>query len=473
MTPFDISLLAPLLILAGGGLVLLMAGAFSGSGRGTAALAAVVLAGTLAALVANPATGSLSAMYGTESLLTITPYSLLALLLLVLLAPLVLPLFVDGFRGRACKPELAVLLVLSVSGMGLLVGASHMITFYMGLELMSFPLYILAAFDRTNAKSSEAGLKYFVLGSLASALTLFGMALLFAATGKLGFAGLADTIAAAATQPLVLVGGLLVLVGVVFKLSVVPFHMWTPDVYEGSPTPITALMSSLPKIAALVLLVRLLAGPLAPLQAFWLPGLQVLAMASMAVGASVALMQKNLKRLLAWSTIANVGFMLVGVLAHSAAGAAGVLFYGFTYALTSLGLFAGILLASAETTDHLKGLFTRAPWLAAGLALNLFSLAGVPPLAGFMAKLNVFAPAVNAGLTPLVVVAVLMSVVACAYSLMLVKTMYFEAPTTAVPLLRRRGLEVVLLVAALVNVVLGLFPGILLQAARAASGGVL
>jgi NADH-quinone oxidoreductase subunit N len=225
-------------------------------------------------------------------------------------------------------------------------------------------------------------------------------------------------------------------------------------------------MSSLPKIAAVAILLRLLAGPLAPELALWQPGLQILAASSMVVGSVVAIVQRNLKRLLAWSTIANVGFILVGAASGNPEGAAGTLFYVTVYAVTSLGLFAGIMLAYAETTEHLKGLAHRAPWLATGLAINLFSLAGVPPLAGFMGKLNVFVPAIHAGMVPLVVVGVLASVVACFYSLYLIKLMVFEEPTTAVPLLRRRGLEVVLTVSALINLALGLLPGMLYDALR-------
>lgn len=472
MTMLDMTIVGPLLILAVAALAMLMVGAFTQSGRSVAALGGVGLLATAGVMLFAPALGAVGVVGEGSPLLFVTPFSHMVGLMMVLVTALAVPLFVDHFRGKACKPELFVLMMLSLVGAFVLVQASHMLTMYMGLELMSFPLYILAAFVRNDAKSSEAGLKYFVLGGLASGLMLFGIALLYAATGKLGFVGLHAQLAMGAMTPLVLVGAAFVLVGALFKLSVVPFHMWTPDVYEGAPTPVTALMASLPKIAAFALLMRLLAGPFAGFTAQWQMALAVLAGAGMLLGAVVAVVQQNIKRLLAWSTIANVGFMLAGIVAASAQGNAAVLFYVFVYAVTSVGLFAGILLAYAETLPDLKGLATRAPWLAAGLLVNLFSLAGVPPLAGFMAKLDVFMAAVKAGYVGLAVVGVLASVVACFYSLYLIKVMYFEAPATAAPLLNRRGLEVALGLSVLVNVLLGVFPTVLSDVTAAVGGMV-
>jgi NADH-quinone oxidoreductase subunit N len=343
-----------------------------------------------------------------------------------------------------------------------LISSSHFVSFYLGFELMSFPLYILAAFLRKDAKSSEAGLKYFVLGSLTSALMLYGISLLYAQTGQLGFAALSPSLTLLPSNPLILIALAMTAIALIFKLSVVPFHMWTPDVYQGAPTPVTAVMASLPKLAATAALVRLLSGAFIPLAATWQPALAVLAAFGMVAGSTLAILQTDLKRLLAWSTIAQVGFLLTGVVANSGAGAHGALFYVTIYGITMLGTFAALMAAGIQTTAQLKGLGGTRPYLAAALLVYLFSLAGIPPLAGFFAKFTVFAAAVAAGYTWLAVVAVVCSAIAAFYSLWLIKLMYFDAAETT-PQNSPKNISGIAYAAALAValVVLGIFPNLL------------
>jgi NADH-quinone oxidoreductase subunit N len=478
MTPQDLLLLAPILILAIASLKLLMVGSFTRSANATGVLAGASCLVAAAVLVYLPSTGPVFPLEGGGHLVQFSPFGNMASLLMLLLALPCLPLLAGGLKGKAHRPEVYVLLVLSLTGMLLLVSAANLLTLYMGLELMSFPLYILAAYLRDDAKSSEAGLKYFVLGSLATGLMLFGISLLFASIGTLSFNGLFGAINrdlfGGNIPPLVLMGATLTLLGALFKLSVVPFHMWTPDVYEGAPTPVTAIMGVLPKLAAFVLLVRLLHGPFAGLQYLWQPALAYLAIASMLVGGTLAVVQTNLKRLLAYSTIANVGFIMVGVVAATAQGSSGVLFYLAVYAVTTLGIFATLMASGAHTVDDLKGLAQRSPWLAASFLLFLFSLAGVPPLAGFMGKLTVFMAAVQAGYAPLAIVGVLASVIALFYSLWLVKVIYFDAPEAdAKPLPAiHPALPSVIMLAAVVTLALGLFPVILTDFTLPAAAGI-
>lgn len=439
--PSDILMLLPLLptiLLGVGACAMLMVGAFTRSTAATVMAALGFLGGALALLVWAPVTGPVGLENG-PALFNVSPFTNVASVLLVVGALVAIPVLHTGLVARGLyRPEAYVLLVLMLTGATLLPAANHMLGLYVALELMSFPLYILCAWARDDAKSSEAGLKYFVLGSLASGMLLFGISLLYAATGSLDFYTL-SMLLSQPIQALAWFGIILVLVGVAFKLSLAPFHMWTPDVYEGAPTPVTALMSALPKLAAFALLVRLLAGPFGgAVGATVGQGLAVMAAASMLVGAPLAIVQTNLKRLLAYSTVANVGFIAVPVVAlagivgpSSVHAAAGVLFYLAVYGVTSLGLFLAIIVGRLETTAQLKGLGQRQPWLAAALGALLFSLAGVPPLGGFMAKMLAFAPAVQAGWGGLVVLAVVASVIAAAYSLWLIKLMYFDAPDTA------------------------------------------
>lgn len=469
MTHLDLILTAPLLILGLGSLFLLMLGAFTNCARTTCVATAVVIVAAMAQLVWQPASGPVFPIDGGAGghLIQVSPFTNIATLILLGVALLCLPLVRPYFNAaKAHKPEVYVLLTLALTGMVALITSAHLLTLYVALELMSFPIYILAAFLRDDAKSSEAGLKYYVLGSMASGLLLYGISLLYAGLGTLSYTGvftaLNNAAAAGDIAPMLLVGTALILLASLFKLSIAPFHMWTPDVYEGAPTPVTAIMGALPKIAAFVLLIRLLTGPFDALGSYWQPTLAWLAIASMLVGAVLAIVQSNLKRLLAYSTIANVGFVLVGVVAANPQGASGALLYLAIYGLTTLGLFASLMASGAANVSDLKGLVTRSPYLATTFLVLLFSLAGIPPLAGFMAKLTVFTAAVQAGLVPLAVAGVLASVLALFYSLWLIKVMVFDhsdtlTPTPAIP----ASLKLVMVASVVATLALGVFPNLL------------
>lgn len=465
MSHLDLLLTAPLIILGISSLVLLMLGAFTRSACVTSVAAAISIIAAAVPLALWPTTGPVFPIDGGAGghLMEVSPFTNIAVLILLAIGLLCLPLIGSYFKGKHHKPELYVLLVLGLTGMVAFITSAHMLTLYVALELMSFPLYILAAFMRDDAKSSEAGLKYYVLGSMASGLMLYGISLLYAGLGTLSFSGVFTAIntavASGTVAPVVLIGVSLTLLGSLFKLSVAPFHMWTPDVYEGAPTPVTAIMGALPKIAAFCLLVRLLNGPFLGLHTFWQPTLAWLAVASMLVGSTLAIVQSNLKRLLAFSTIANVGFILVGVVAATPQGTSATLLYLAIYTLTTLGLFAALMAGQLHTVDDLKGLATRNKWLAATFLFLLFSLAGIPPLAGFMAKFGVFAAAIGAGFTVLAIAGVLSSVLALFYSLWLIKVMYFDPATNTAEMPKvPTGLQLVLLLSVLGTIILGVLP---------------
>jgi NADH-quinone oxidoreductase subunit N len=467
-------LLTPLW-LGGMVLALVLAVAFGLKASTTRALATGGVALALMLQVGMPAIGAAFFVDGLP-LYQATPWTHVGGLVLLFLGLLAIPLLGHGLPRGTDKPELAVLAVIVLLGSWVMLGAHDLLTLYVALELSSFGLYILCASLRDDKTSSEAGLKYFILGSLASGFLLFGAALLYAQFGTTNFAGMAHGLAQAGATtglPLLAVVGLaLVLAAMAFKLSLVPFQMWTPDVYQGSPTPVTALLAAVPKVAMLVVLVRLLVGPFGQLQNFWQPALLVLVGASMAVGAVLAVIQRNLKRLLAYSTIANAGMLLCGVVAATPLGFGGALFYVGIYGLTVLGLFAVIMALKAETVNDLAGLHQRQPWLAAAAAVLLFSLAGIPLFAGFMAKLGVFLPLVQAGFVPLALIGVLASVIASFYSLWLIRQMYFAPPTNRTLVLVAPDLAVIIGLCATLSVLLGLFPSPLAQWALAAATAI-
>jgi NADH-quinone oxidoreductase subunit N len=328
--------------------------------------------------------------------------------------------------------------LLSTLGMMVLISAGDLIVLYLGLELMSLALYVVAASDRDNTKSTEAGLKYFVLSALASGMLLYGASLIYGFTGSTGFAAIAaasKTFAAGENIGLI-IGLVFLLVGVAFKISAVPFHMWTPDVYEGAPTPVTAFFSAAPKVAAAALLMRITLGAFSGVGPQWQQVISALAIASMGLGAFAAIGQSNIKRLLAYSAIGNVGYMLIGLAARSPEGARGMIIYLVIYVVMTLGAFACVLSmrrpsGMVEDIEELAGLAETNLGLAGVLALLLFSLAGIPPLAGFFAKFYVFIAAVKEGLWPLAIFGVLASVVGAYYYVRIVKIMFFDAPKEA------------------------------------------
>jgi NADH-quinone oxidoreductase subunit N len=334
---------------------------------------------------------------------------------------------------RMARFEYPVLIMLAVLGMMMMISANDLISLYMGLELQSLALYVVAAINRDDAKSSEAGLKYFVLGALSSGMLLYGASLVYGFTGTTTFSGIAETLQAHGSSLGIVFGLVFILAGLAFKVSAVPFHMWTPDVYEGAPTPVTAFFAAAPKLAAMALTVRTLFAAFPSVTHEWQQIVTFLAIASMALGAFAAIGQRNIKRLMAYSSIGHMGYALVGLAAGTVEGVQGVIIYLAIYLAMTLGTFACILAMRrngrmVEDIDQLAGLSTTSPMMAFLLAMLLFSLAGIPPLAGFFAKFYVFLAAINAGLYALAVIGVLLSVVGAYYYLRIVKIMYFDAP---------------------------------------------
>jgi len=375
--------------------------------------------------------------------------------------------------------EYAVLVLFSTAGMLLLLSANSFLALYISLELMSLPLYVLAAFQRDTLKSTEAGLKYFVLGALASGMLLYGVSLVYGFSGTIAFDRLAELyVDGAAALPLgALIGIVFIAAGLAFKLGAVPFHMWTPDVYEGAPTAVTALFAAAPKLAAMGLTVRVFAEPFGAFVPDWQQIVIVISVGSMVLGAFGAIGQRNVKRLLAYSGIGHVGYALVGLSAGTERGVYGVLVYMTIYLFMTVGTFA-VLLAmrrrgqSVETIDDFAGLGRDQPMLALATAIFMFSLAGIPPLAGFFGKLYVFMAAVDAGLVWLAVIGVLSSVVGAYYYLRIVKLAYFDTAPESLD----RGLEPelrgVIAVSALVTALFVVVPGPVLGTARVAAGAL-
>ncbi len=347
-------------------------------------------------------------------------------------------------RGTEHAPEYPVLILFSAVGMAVMVSATNLMTLYVGLELQSLAAYVLASYRRTDDRSAEAGLKYFVLGALASGILLYGISLLYGFTGTMTFPGLAAAFARDGAPSLGLLFGLVFLLsGIAFKISAVPFHMWTPDVYEGAPTPVTAFFASAPKVAAVLLATRVCLDALEPATDAWRQIVIFAALASILLGAVAAWGQTNIKRLLAYSSINNVGFALIGLAAGGIKGASSVLFYMAVYVVMTLGAFLCVLRMRTkdgeptERIDDLAGLSQARPGFAAAMAIFMFSLAGVPPLFGFWPKLLVFNAAVDAGLVALAVAGIVGTVIGAYYYLRIVKIMYFdEAPS---PLVRTRA----------------------------------
>jgi NADH-quinone oxidoreductase subunit N len=367
--------------------------------------------------------------------------------------------------------EYSILVVLSTLGMMVLISAGDLIMLYLGLELMSLALYVVAASNRDNVKSTEAGLKYFVLGALSSGMLLYGASLIYGFTGTVSFAGIA---AAVKTGSIGIVFGLVfLLAGLCFKISVVPFHMWTPDVYEGAPTPVTAFFASAPKVAAIAVFTRVALTAFPGILSQWQQIIVFVAIASMALGSFAAIGQRNIKRLMAYSSIGHMGFALVGLAAGTAEGAQGVLVYIAIYVSMTLGSFAVILTMRrngqhVENISDLAGLSRTNPLLAFVFAMLLFSLAGIPPLAGFFAKFYVFVAAIKAGLFTLAVIGVVTSVVGAFYYLTVIKVMYFDEPLVRLDPMRIE-LRTVLAIAGLFNIFFFVYPAPLVSVTAAAA----
>jgi NADH-quinone oxidoreductase subunit N len=368
------------------------------------------------------------------------------------------------FRG-----EFYVLGLFAVLGMLVLVSAHSLLTIYLGLELLSLSLYAMVAFDRDSSPASEAAMKYFVLGALASGMLLYGISMLYGVTGSLDLSAVATALAAPGQQDIVLVFALcFVVVGLAFKFGAVPFHMWIPDVYQGAPTPVTLFIGSAPKIAAFAMTMRLLTEGLDGLSPDWREMLTILSVLSLAIGNVIAIAQTNLKRMLAYSTISHVGFLLLGLLAATDEGYSAAMFYAITYALMAIGGFGMIILLSragfeADRLDDFKGLNARSPWFAFMMLILMFSMAGVPPTVGFYAKLWVLQAVIHVDMVWLAIVAVFFSLIGAFYYLRVIKLMYFDAPGTEEgPLAADTDLQIAMSLNSLAVLGLGLFPGGLL-----------
>jgi len=369
------------------------------------------------------------------------------------------------------KGEYYVLGLFAVLGMMIMISAHSFLLIYLGLELLSLSLYAMIAFNRESAQASEAAMKYFVLGAMASGLLLYGISIFYGITGTLDISELSTLIAAQIeTNPVALAFALtFIVVGLSFKLGAVPFHMWLPDVYQGAPTSVTLFIGTVPKIAGFAMAIRLLIDGLSDLQLDWSQMFVVLSVASMAIGNIVAIAQTNFKRMLAYSTISHVGFILLGLLAATETGLAAAMFYTITYAITAAVAFGVLLLLNqkgleAENISDLSGLNDVSPWFAAMLAIAMFSMAGVPPTVGFYAKLSVINAVIQIDMVWLAIVAVLLSVIGLFYYLRLVKVMYFDKPSEEQTIQIKQPLDVKILLSAngLSLLFLGMFPSVLM-----------
>jgi NADH-quinone oxidoreductase subunit N len=383
----------------------------------------------------------------------------------------------DYLRDRDLfKGEFYVLGLFAVLGMMVMISANNFLTIYLGLELLALSLYALVAFDRNSATGSEAAMKYFVLGALASGMLLYGISMIYGATGSIEFSAVSEGLANPVVNKTVLVFGLVfVVIGLAFKFGAVPFHMWVPDVYHGAPTAVTLFIGSTPKIAAFALAMRMLVDGLGSLHADWQGMLIILAILSMGIGNIIAIAQGNIKRMLAYSTISHVGFILLGVLAGTSKGYTAAMFYSIVYAAMALGGFGIVMLLSrrgfeAERLDDYKGLNERSPWFAAMMLLLMFSMAGVPPTVGFFAKMFVLEAIVSADMTWLALVGVFFSIIGAFYYLRIVKLMYFDKPEDDTPLSAGLDTQIVLSVNGLAMLALGMFPAALFSVCAAAIG---
>lgn len=464
----------PEILLALGALALLLVGLFSGANaeRVVSALAIVLLLVVAAVVVASPVNGiTFSGAFVADAF-----GRYLKVLTLLASAAAIL---VSGHYSRQEKFdrfEYPVVVVISTIGMLLLISANDLISVYLGVELMSLSLYVLAAIDRDSVRSTEAGIKYFVLGALSSGMMLYGMSLVYGFTGHTEFGQIAQAVANGHSGTGFAFGIAFVLAGFCFKVSAVPFHMWTPDVYEGSPTSVTVLFASAPKIAAMAVFVRVVIEAFGTVDASWQQIVVFVSIASMLLGSFAAIGQTNIKRLMAYSSIGHMGFALVGLAAGTAEGVTGVIVYMSIYLPMTLGAFAVILSmrrngTALENISDLAGLARSRPVISFVLAMIMFSLAGIPPLAGFFAKFYVFAAAIHAGFYWLSVIGVLSSVVGAFYYLRVVKIMYFDEPAEAFEPMTG-SLKFVLGISGLAVMLFVAFAGPVVDAANAAAASL-
>jgi NADH-quinone oxidoreductase subunit N len=467
----------PEIVLACAAMALLLLGVFRGEGstRLISWLSVLVLI-VILLLAADVGLGRRVGFYG----MFVTDAFALFMKALVLIGSAVSIVMAMRYNEehQIARFEFPVLVLLATIGMMVMVSANDLITLYLGLELQSLALYVVASFDRDSVRSSEAGLKYFVLGALSSGMLLYGASMIYGFAGTTSFAALAKIMTGAgAPSPGLVIGIVFVTVGLAFKVSAVPFHMWVPDVYEGAPTPVTAFFAVAPKMAAIALFMRFLIEPFGALLAQWEQVIVFLSIASMVLGSVAAIAQTNVKRLMAYSSIGHIGYALIGLASASPAGIRGVLVYMAIYLFMNVGTFAVILCMRQqgkmlEGINDLAGLSRTQPGLALALAIFMFAMAGIPPTAGFFSKLYIFLAAIDAKLTGLAIIGVVASVVGAFYYLRVVKVMYFDEPAGAFDHPISPELKVVLVVTAVVTMFFFLLPDPIVGSAEAAAASL-
>ncbi len=467
----------PEIFLAIAGMALLMLGAFKGDGatRLVAYLTVMsfVIAGFLLLVVVETPAETFNGMFVADDFAV---FMKILALLGSAFAVIMSQRFIE--REQMARIEFPVLFLFATLGMMMMISAGDLLSLYLGLELQSLSLYVVAAFRRDTVRSSEAGLKYFVLGALSSGMLLYGASLVYGFTGTTSFSGLAEAFAGGGEVGIGLILGIVfVSAGLAFKVSAVPFHMWTPDVYEGAPTPVTAFFAVAPKIAAIALFVRVMIEPFGELVQQWQQIVLAISILSMILGAYAAINQTNIKRLMAYSSIGHVGYALMGLAAGSEAGVRGVLVYMAIYLAMNVGTFACILCMRVngrmvEGINDLSGLSRTHPLMALVLAVFMFSMAGIPPLAGFFAKLQVFLAAIDAGLITLAVIGGLTSVVGAFYYIRIIKLMYFDDPVESFDRPIGNDMTLVLTGTGLFTAFFFLFPAPIVDAAARAAASL-
>src|ERR1700758_2901299 len=473
----DIWLALPEMVLAAGAMVLLILGV--SRGEGSTRLVSWLSIGVLILIFLLTALGGGERRVGFYGVFVTDAFAVFmkALVLIGSAVTIVMGMRHNEEQGIA-RFEFPVLVLLATTGMMVMVSANDLITLYVGLELQNLALYVVASFNRDSVRSSEAGLKYFVLGALSSGMLLYGASLVYGFARTTAFDDLTKLFASGAPVEIgMLVGLVFVVVGLAFKVSAVPFHMWTPDVYEGAPTPVSAFFAVAPKLAALALFIRFMLAPFGPLVEEWRQVIVFLSIASMVLGAVAAIAQENIKRLMAYSSIGHVGYALIGLAAGTTEGIRGVLVYLTIYLVMTVGAWTVILCMRRrelmlEGISDLAGLSQSQPGLALALAIFMFALSGIPPTAGFFAKFYVFLAAINAQLAGLAVIGVVTSVVSAFYYLRIVKVMYFDEPVGGFDRPLTAELKGVLLVTAVVTLFFFMLPGPVVGGAEAAAAAL-
>ncbi|MBB4265031.1 NADH-quinone oxidoreductase subunit NuoN [Roseospira visakhapatnamensis] len=467
----------PEMVLALAAMGLLMFGVFARGNAFSASTWGATYALLIAGLLLTAGLGTrVEAFYGQFVVDDFTRYAKLLILVAVAATLLMSRRWMMAEDIR--RFEFPVLMLLATVGMMLMVSANDLIALYVGLELQSLALYVMAAVHRDNARATEAGLKYFVLGAVASGVLLYGASLVYGFAGTTTFEGIQAAVSGETVPVGVIVGLVFVVCGLAFKISAAPFHMWTPDVYEGAPTPVTALFAVAPKIAALALFLRVLMEPFQALQADWQQVIIVMSVLSMVVGSFAAIAQDNIKRLMAYSSIGHMGYALVGMAAGTSEGVRGVLVYLTIYVFMNAGAFAVILAMRrqdrpVEAIKDLAGVGRTQPLMALAMGVFMFSMAGIPPLAGFFAKFYVFMAAVDAGLIWLAIIGVLTSVVSAFYYLRIVKVMYFDEPLEGLDPIQCNALRAIMGVSAVVIVFFAVSPEVVVTGAETAAASLI